>query len=101
MANKFVTAIFGDYSKHEVKKLRKTVDKINALEEKYKSMDDKELAAQTPVLKERLANGETLDDILPDAFAVCREASSVFSVCVTLMFSLSAVSFFIRAELPK
>lgn len=76
MANKFVTAIFGDYSKHEVKKLRKTVDKINALEEKYKSMDDKELAAQTPVLKERLANGETLDDILPDAFAVCREASS-------------------------
>ena len=76
MANKFVTAIFGDYSKHEVKKLRKTVDKINALEEKYKSMDDKELAAQTPVLKERLANGETLDDILPDAVAVCREASS-------------------------
>lgn len=38
-------------------------------------MDDKELAAQTPILKERLANGETLDDILPDAFAVCREAS--------------------------
>ena len=76
MANKFVTAIFGDYSKHEVKKLRKIVDKINDLEDKYQSMDDKELAAQTPVLKERLANGETLDDILPDAFAVCREASS-------------------------
>ena len=76
MANKFVTAIFGDYSKKEVKKLRKTVDKINALEEKYKGMDDKELAAQTPVLKDRLAKGESLDDILPDAFAVCREASS-------------------------
>ena len=99
MANKFVTAIFGDYSKHEVKKLRKTVDKINALEEKYKSMDDKELAAQTPVLKERLANGETLDFLMRLRFAV-RQAP-VFSVCVTLMFSLSVVSFFIRAELPK
>ena len=76
MANKFVTAIFGDYSKKEVKKLRKTVNKINELESKYQDMDDKELAAQTPVLKERLANGETLDDILPDAFAVCREASN-------------------------
>ena len=75
MANKFVTAIFGDYSKKEVKKLRKTVDKILDLESKYEDMDDKELAAQTPILKERLANGETLDDILPDAFAVCREAS--------------------------
>ena len=76
MANRFVTAIFGDYSKKEVKKLRKTVNKINELESKYQDMDDKELAAQTPVLKERLANGETLDDILPDAFAVCREASN-------------------------
>ena len=76
MANRFVTAIFGDYSKKEVKKLRKTVNKINELESKYQDMDDKELAAQTPILKERLANGETLDDILPDAFAVCREASN-------------------------
>ena len=75
MANKFVTAIFGDYSKKEVKKLKKTVDKINALESKYKEMDDKELASQTKLLKERLSKGETLDDILPDAFAVCREAS--------------------------
>ena len=75
MANKFVTAIFGDYSKKEVKKLSKNVEKINALADKYKAMDDKELAAQTPALKERLAGGETLDDILPDAFAVCREAA--------------------------
>ncbi len=74
MANKFVTAIFGDYSKKEVKKLRKTVDKILGLEETYKAMDDKELASQTKIFKERLANGETLDDILPEAFAVCREA---------------------------
>ena len=75
MANKFVTAIFGDYSKKEVKKLRKTVDKINDLGDKYKEMDDKELSSQTDLLKKRLADGETLDDILPDAFAVCREAA--------------------------
>ena len=75
MANKFVTAIFGDYSKKEVKKLRKTIDKINSLEDTYKEMDDKELASQTQILKDRLADGETLDDILPEAFAVCREAA--------------------------
>ena len=75
MANKFVTAIFGDYSKKEVKKLRKTIDKINSLEDNYKEMDDKELASQTQILKDRLADGETLDDILPEAFAVCREAA--------------------------
>ena len=75
MANKFVTAIFGDYSKKEVKKLRKKVDKILSLEEKYKAMDDKELSSQTQIFKDRLAAGETLDDILPEAFAVCREAS--------------------------
>ncbi len=75
MANKFVTAIFGDYSKKEVKKLRKTIDKINSLEDTYKEMDDKELASQTQILKDKLADGETLDDILPEAFAVCREAA--------------------------
>jgi len=75
MANKFVNALFGDYSKKEVKKIQKTVDKINALAEKYGEMDDKELSSQTQLLKDRLAAGETLDDILPDAFAVCREAA--------------------------
>jgi preprotein translocase subunit SecA len=75
MANKFVNALFGDYSKKEVKKIQKTVDKINSLAEKYGEMDDKELSAQTQLLKDRLAAGETLDDILPDAFAVCREAA--------------------------
>ena len=75
MANKFLTAIFGDYSEKEVKKVRKISNKVLALESKYEPMSDKELAAQTNVLKERLAEGETLDDILPDAFAVCREAA--------------------------
>lgn len=75
MANKLLTALFGDYSKKEVKRVKKTADKVLALEEKYQAMDDKELTAQTALFKERLANGETLDDILPEAFAVCREAS--------------------------
>ena len=75
MANKLVTALFGDYSKKEVKRVKKISNKVLVLEEKYQAMDDKELTAQTAVLKERLANGETLDDILPDAFAVCREAA--------------------------
>lgn len=75
MANKFVTAIFGDYSKKEVKKLKKTINKINELEDTYKAMDDKELSSQTALFKERLAKGETLDDILPEAFAVCREGA--------------------------
>lgn len=75
MANKLITAIFGDYSKKEVKRVKKISDKVLALESKYQAMDDKELTAQTAILKERLANGETLDDILPDAFAVCREAA--------------------------
>ncbi|MCC8073618.1 MAG: preprotein translocase subunit SecA [Clostridiales bacterium] len=75
MANKFVTTIFGDYSKREVKRVKKTSDKVLALEEKYQPMSDKELSSQTEILKGRLANGETLDDILPDAFAVCREAA--------------------------
>ncbi|MCH5320671.1 MAG: preprotein translocase subunit SecA [Eubacterium sp.] len=75
MANKFVTALFGDYSKKEVKRVKKISGKVLALESKYQEMEDKELTAQTAVLKERLANGETLDDILPDAFAVCREAA--------------------------
>ncbi len=75
MANKLITAIFGDYSKKEVKRVRKISDKVLALESKYQDMDDKQLTSQTQLLKDRLANGETLDDILPDAFAVCREAA--------------------------
>ena len=68
-------AIFGDYSTRELKRIRPICDKVLALEEKYAAMKGSELRSQTAVLKERLANGETVDDILPDAFAVCREAS--------------------------
>ncbi|MCD7723861.1 MAG: preprotein translocase subunit SecA [Clostridiales bacterium] len=74
MAAKFLASLF-DYSKREIKRVQKTADAVLALEGKYEKMSDKELTAQTQVLKDRLQDGETLDDILPDAFAVCREAS--------------------------
>ena len=66
--------IFGTYSDHQIKKLKVTADQIVALSEKYEAMRDEELRAQTALLRQRLASGETLDDILPDAFAVVREA---------------------------
>ena len=67
--------LFGDYSSRELKRIRPICDKVLALESKYAAMDEKELKSQTDILKKRLQNGETTDDILPDAFAVCREAS--------------------------
>ncbi len=71
-----LSAMFGNYSKRELKRIRPTCNAVLELEDKYKAMSETELKAQTPALKERLANGETLDGILPDAFAVCREASA-------------------------
>ncbi len=70
-----LSAIFGDYSKKEVKRIEPLKKKVLALEDEYKKLSDKELQAKTPEFKERLKNGETLDDILPEAFAACREAS--------------------------
>ena len=67
--------IFGTFSDRELKKINPITKKVLALEPKYQVMSDADLQAQTPALKERLAGGETLDDILPDAFAVCREAA--------------------------
>ncbi|MDD6807413.1 MAG: preprotein translocase subunit SecA [Oscillospiraceae bacterium] len=67
--------LFGDYSSKEIRKMTPIKEAVLALEEEYKSFSDEELKATTPKLKERLANGETLDDILPEAFAACREAS--------------------------
>lgn len=71
-----IKSIFGTYSSRELKRIEPIKQAVLDLESKYQAMDDKELKAQTGILKERLANGETLDDILPDAFAVCREAST-------------------------
>lgn len=71
-----IKSIFGTYSSRELKRIEPIKQAVLDLEPKYQAMSDKELKSQTDLLKERLAKGETLDDILPDAFAVCREASS-------------------------
>ena len=69
-----IEKIFGNYSQKELKRIDPLVKKVLALEDTYRKMSEEELRSQTAVLKERLANGETLDDILPEAFAACREA---------------------------
>ncbi len=68
-------SLFGNYSKRELKRIKPIVDNVLSLESKYSKMDDSELQRQTEILKKRLKNGESLDDILADAFAVCREAA--------------------------
>ncbi len=69
-----IDKLIGTYSERQVKKLQKTADAVDALADKYKAMSNEELKATTDLLKKRLSEGETLDDILPDAFAAVREA---------------------------
>lgn len=71
----FLQSLIGNNSAKEVKKMRKIVDHINELEPNYVKLSDANLVAKTDEFKHRLQKGETLDDILPEAFAVCREAS--------------------------
>ena len=71
----FLEKVFGNYSQKEIKRLQPTVNKVLALENEFAAMSDAQLRGMTDKLKARLANGETLDDILPEAFATCREAS--------------------------
>ena len=71
-----ITKVFGTRSERQIKKIMPLVNKIEALADKYAAMDDATLSGQTIVFKERLAKGETLDDLLPDAFAAVREAST-------------------------
>lgn len=70
-----LTKIFGDGNQKQVKKIRKTVDEIEALEPEIEKLSDNELKGKTEEFKERVANGETLDDLLVEAYAVVREAS--------------------------
>ena len=70
------TKLFGTRSEREVKKLEPQVEAVMALEEPYKKLTDQQLREKTQEFKDRLATGETLDDLLPEAFAVCREAAS-------------------------
>ena len=75
MFGSMLKKLIGSSNDREIRKMRKTVNKINALEENLKTLSDTELKAQTPVFRERLAAGETLEQILPEAFAVVRETA--------------------------
>ena len=70
-----LAAFFGNYSRRELKRIQPACNAVLDLEDRYKKLSDEELKAQTPALKERLGEGASLDDILPEAFAVCREAA--------------------------
>ena len=70
-----VEKIFGDLNKREIKKVEKIAQKVESFDAAMAALSDEELKAKTPEFKERLAKGETLDDILPEAFAACREAA--------------------------
>jgi preprotein translocase subunit SecA len=75
MAKNLLTQIFGSRNDRLLKQYRKTVDRINALEPQFEKLSDEELRAKTLEFKERVAKGETVDDLLPEAFAVVREGS--------------------------
>lgn len=75
MVTQILTKIFGTKHDREMKKIQPLVDQINALEPAMKALSDDQLKAKTPEFQERLKKGETVDDILPEAFAVCREAA--------------------------
>ncbi len=75
MALNFLKKLFGDTSEKEIKKLEPIINAIEGYAESYAKMSDEELKAKTDFFKSELASGKTLDDILPDAFAVCREAA--------------------------
>ena len=69
------TKLFGTRSEREIKQIRPTVDKILSLENEYRNLSEEALKAKTQEFKNRLESGETLDDILPEAFAAVREAA--------------------------
>ena len=75
MISRLIRAAFGTSNARELKRMQRTVERINALEEQLRTMSDDELRALTPALRTRLADGESLEDLLPEAFAAVREAS--------------------------
>ncbi|HVQ34216.1 MAG TPA: hypothetical protein VMS49_09785, partial [Lysobacter sp.] len=75
MLNSLLTRVFGSRNERLLGQLGGIVKKVNALEPQMQALSDAELQAKTPEFKQRVANGESLDKLLPEAFAVCREAS--------------------------
>ena len=96
MAN-FLTKIFGTHSSHELKKIYPIADKVDALEEQFKKLTDDELRAKTDEFKQRYQNGETLDQLLPEALPPAVKPHGAYSVCVITVYRSSAVSSCIRA----
>ena len=92
----FLNKIFGSYSERELKRIEPLVDEIEALDEEMKRLSDKELQDKTIEFKKRLKDGETLDDILPEVYAVVREASSRVLGMKHFRVQLMGVLFFIR-----
>ena len=86
----FLKKIF-DHEYKELKKFKLIADEVFELDDKYKKMTDKQLQGCTNKLKKRLKDGETVDDILPDAFAVCRR--KFFKECCTLFEHVSFISY--------
>ena len=96
-----IQKIFGTYSERELKSIYPIADKIEALEDEYRQLTDEQLQAKTPEFKQRLQQGETLDDILPEAFAAVREAADrVLGLRPTGCSSSAALSC-IRAASPR
>ena len=93
--------LFGTRSQRELKKIQPIVDKILALETEYKNLSEEALRGKTQEFKNRLAEGETLDQLLPEAFPPSGRPPTVSSVCAPTPFSSSAVSSCIRAASPK
>ncbi len=81
----FLQRLIGNNSAHEIKKMRTIVDHINEIEPNYVKLSDTNLVAKTDEFKRRIQKGESLDDILPEAFAVVREASNACWECVILI----------------
>ena len=75
MINSLLTRVFGSRNERQLRQLNRIVAKVNALEPEMEKLSDEQLQAKTPEFKQRIAGGETLDKVLPEAFAVCREAS--------------------------
>ena len=75
MFQKILTGIFGSKNERELKRLWPIVQQVNALESRYEAMSDSDLAALTPQFRERISHGEPLESLIPETFAVVREAS--------------------------
>ena len=96
-----IEKIFGTHSENELKRIYPIVDRIEALEPEMQALSDEELKGKTREFKDRLAEGETLDDILPEAYAAVREAAYRAIGMKHYGCRSSAASSFIRDELPR